>query len=236
MPVRRDADGNIIDEQTRVTRLATPADAGGESAGGVSSGRREGDRSRPTDPRDGASTAPAKGLRDAGRYSAPTTPVRDRAGDRDGGRTRIYRPGRAEARAADEAAPTEQGAPAADDPMVDPPVGWLVVVDGPGRGRVATLGMGINSIGRDRTERVSLDYGDATISRTNHGAVAYDPRGRKFHVLPGGGTNLTYVDDEPVLAPRELEPSTLLQVGNTVLRFVALCGADFSWDDESERD
>ena len=50
----------------------------------------------------------------------------------------------------------------------------------------------------------------------------------------GGGTNLTYVDDEPVLAPRELEPLAHVQMGHTVLRFVPLCGPGFSWEDEPD--
>ena len=124
----------------------------------------------------------------------------------------------------------------ADPPKADPPVGWLTIVDGPGKGRVATLGIGVNSVGRDRTERVSLDYGDEMLSHKNHGAITYDPLGRKFYLQPGGGTNLTYVNNEPVLAPRELEPLTHVQMGTTVLRFVPLCGADFSWDDGTERD
>ena len=111
---------------------------------------------------------------------------------------------------ADEPGAVDRGSESAGDPAADPPVGWLAIVDGPGKGRVATLGMGVNSIGRDRTERVSLDYGAAMISRSNHAAITYDPRGRKFYVQHGGGTNLTYVNDEPVLAPRELEPSTHL--------------------------
>ena len=116
-----------------------------------------------------------------------------------------------------------------DDPMADPPVGWLVIVDGPGQGRVATLGMGNNSIGRDAKERIPLDYGDKAISRTNHGTIVYDPRGRKFFVQSGSGTNLTYVNDDLVLGSRELEPFAHVRMGNTVLRFVPLCGAQFTW-------
>ena len=127
------------------------------------------------------------------------------------------------------------GALKSDDPMADPPVGWLVIVDGPGKGRFATLGMGNNSIGRDARERIALTYGDQTISRTNHGAIVYDPRGRKFFVQPGSGTNLTYVNDDLVLTPRELEPFAHVQMGNTVLRFVPLCGPQFSWPVDREQ-
>ena len=163
----------------------------------------------------------------AWRSERPAAAGKDESGDKPGGRpteiagphTEVYRPGRA---------PGPRGG---GDPAADPPVGWLVIVAGPGRGRAATLGIGNNSIGRDRTERVPLDHGDETISRTNHAVITYDPRGRKFSIQPGGGTNLIYVDDEPVLAPRELEASARLRMGHTVLRFVPLCGADFSWDD-----
>ena len=166
----------------------------------------------------------------AGRHALPTKPVRKRdAGPpTDDGRTRVYRPNRSDPRP-DDASPVDPV-----DPMDDPPVGWLVIVAGPGKGGVVTLGMGVNSMGRDRDQRVSLDFGDEMISRVNHGTITYDPRGRKFYVQHGGGTNLTYVDDEPVLAPRVLEPLMHLQIGNTVLRFVPLCGEEFSWDDKSE--
>ena len=236
MPVWRDADGNIIDEQIGLRGQPERSDEGNEGATSDRPGRRTADIAGPAGVRDGAPTVPRPGSRDAGRYGVPTTPVRERPSDSDAGRTRIYRPLLAAAGDRDDAGRAFRGGEATGDPMADPPVGWLVVVDGPGKGRVAALGTGVNSIGRDATERVSLDYGDTTISRTNHGAITYDPRGRKFYVQPGSGTNLTYVDEQPVLAPRELEPSTHLQMGNTVLRFVPLCGVDFSWDDESAGD
>ena len=120
--------------------------------------------------------------------------------------------------------------------MADPPVGWLVVVAGPGKGNVVTIGNGLNAIGRDRTKevRVSLDFGDDMISRKNHATIAYDPLHRKFYVQHGGGTNLTYIDDKPVLEVRDLEPLAHVRMGNTVLRFVPLCGPGFSWEDEPD--
>ena len=58
--------------------------------------------------------------------------------------------------------------------MGDPPVGILVVVDGPGRGNVVTFGYGMNSVGRSQTERITLDFGDDRISREGHAMVTYD--------------------------------------------------------------
>ena len=225
--MRRDADGNIIDERPRVAWQTERVDPAGEAGSGAPTAPRTADMAGPT--------ASGGGSRDAGRYGAPTTPVRDRSAGPDAGRTQLYRPTRPNAPSGD-AAGADGSVLAGGDAMADPPVGWLVIVGGPGRGHVATLGIGVNVIGRDRTERVSLDYGDAMISRKNHGAITYDPRGGKFYVQHGGGTNLTYLDGEPVLSPRELEPLAHVQMGDTVLRFVPLCGADFSWDDEPSGD
>ena len=214
MPVKRGPDGNVIDEKT------TPAWRSGHT--GVTGGGRSVDITAPSDFPDADRTTPAGGGLDD-RYGRTTTPVR---GTRPGGRpsdadrrTVVIRPG-------------DRDQEIDGDPMNDPPVGWLVIVDGPGKGHVATLGIGVNSIGRDPTERVPLGHGDQMMSRVNHGTITYDPKGRKFYVQHGGGKNLTYVDDEPVLAPREIEPLTQVQMGDTVLRFVPLCGAEFSWDDE----
>ena len=226
MPVERDADGNIIDERTDLVERSEPSDRVGDGGRGSSSGRRTADIARPTRIRENVPTAPRNHPRDAGRFGAPTKPVQDPPG-----RTQVY----GGPRGGDNAG-AGGGNVRVGDPMADPPVGWLTIIEGPGQGHVATLGIGINSIGRDRTERVSLDYGDRTISRTDHCKITYEPRGRKFYVQPGDGTNLAYVNDEPVLAPREIEPLTHVQMGNTVLRFVPLCGAGFSWEDESDRD
>ena len=118
--------------------------------------------------------------------------------------------------------------------MDDPVVGWLVVVEGPGKGRAVQLGYGSNSLGRGATDRVKLDFGDDQISRNGHAVVTYDPRGRKFYVQHGGGTNLTYLADKPVLTPAELPPQGRIGIGNTVLRFVPFCGTEFDWQDSEE--
>ena len=112
-------------------------------------------------------------------------------------------------------------------------VGWVVVVDGPGRGASLPLGYGMNSIGRAQSERICLDYGDEQISRNQHAVITYDPRGRKYFVQHGGGKNLTYVgNDEPVLMPVELKGGEEITLGATKLRFVPFCGADFDWQDQ----
>lgn len=118
------------------------------------------------------------------------------------------------------------------DAMADPVVGWLVVVDGPGKGNYLKLGNGQNSIGRSNTERVKLDFGDDQISRSNHAMLTFDPRGREFYIQQGSGTNLAYLDDNPVLAPTKLSGGNRITLGDTTLMFAPLCGDNFSWEEE----
>lgn len=111
----------------------------------------------------------------------------------------------------------------------DPVVGWLVVVDGPGKGSSLEVGAGANAIGRAPGQRLRVDFGDASISRERHATLVYEPRGRRFFLQPGDSRNLAYVGEEVVLAPRELASGDEVSIGETRLRFVALCGPDFHW-------
>jgi hypothetical protein len=119
------------------------------------------------------------------------------------------------------------------DAMADPVVGWLVIIDGPGKGNFVHLGSGMNKVGRDRGQRVSLDFGDDGISRENHAIVTFDPLGRKFYIQQGTGTNLVYVGGAPVLIPTEISDRAEIRMGDTRLLFVALCGERFGWIDRS---
>lgn len=112
---------------------------------------------------------------------------------------------------------------------VEPVVGWLVVTDGPGRGRSLQLGYGANAIGRNETERVSLNFGDEEISRKSHALLVYDGKNRKFYLQHGEGTNLTYLGNEPVLQPTQLHGREMIGVGNTKLCFIPFCGTEFEW-------
>jgi hypothetical protein len=111
----------------------------------------------------------------------------------------------------------------------DPIVGWLVVVKGPGWGNAVRLGYQMNSIGRDPDQRVCLNFGDSTISRKSHVKLSYDPRSRKFMITTGDGINLIYVRGENLLAPTEIKTGDRIQLGETELMLVALCGESFDW-------
>jgi hypothetical protein len=114
--------------------------------------------------------------------------------------------------------------------VAEPVVGWLVIIDGPGKGNFVKLGFGMNAIGRSPESRVSIDFGDDQISRENHSLLTYDVKNRKFYIQHGGSANLTYLGDSPVLQPFELKGNEVISIGNTKLYFVPFCGANFNWD------
>ena len=130
-------------------------------------------------------------------------------------------------------APSGGESHASDDFAAEGPVvGWLVVINGPGRGRSLSLGYGMNSVGRDADNRVSLPFDDEQISRKKHAILTNDPRGRKFYIQHGDSSNLTYVGEMPVLAPTMLGGGETIRLGDqTELRFVPLCGDHFTWEE-----
>jgi hypothetical protein len=119
-----------------------------------------------------------------------------------------------------------------DDIDADPVAGWLVVVKGPGRGGYRPIFVGMNSVGRESNQRISLSFGDDMISREEHAFIAYDEEARRFYLQHGGKANLVRLGGRPVLSPTELQPYDLIRIGKTTLRFIPLCGPEFSWGDE----
>jgi hypothetical protein len=115
------------------------------------------------------------------------------------------------------------------------PAGWLVVVDGPGRGASFTVGAGVSTIGRDTDQTICLDFGDMSVSRQNHASVAYDDEQNRFFIGHGGKSNIVRRNCNPVLATEDLADADLIRIGKTTLRFVALCGPDFTWGTQEER-
>ncbi|MEM1381717.1 MAG: FHA domain-containing protein [Pseudomonadota bacterium] len=148
---------------------------------------------------------------------------KSKAGDRASVMTQRVGPG--SSAAGKDAAPPE---PIAENEYV---TGWLVILKGPGRGRSISLRYGLNTAGRASTQDIALDFGDAQISRENHFSIAYDNKGRQFFIQHGGGQNLTYLNETPVMAATTLESGAKISIGDTELLFVGLCGADFEWAD-----
>lgn len=123
--------------------------------------------------------------------------------------------------------PPAPSAAAGSDPWF--PIGWLVVIDGPGRGASFTLAAGLSTVGRDPGQTVTLDFGDATISRERHLCIAYDDEDNRTYVGHGGKANIVRLNDRPLLSTEDLNDGDTIRIGKTVLRFVAFCTGGFSW-------
>lgn len=109
------------------------------------------------------------------------------------------------------------------------PTGWIVVIEGPGRGASFSVHAGVSQIGRGEDQTVRLDFGDTSISRNNHAAVAFDTEQSKFFLGHGGKSNLVRLNGKPVLSTEELANGDEIRIGETLLKFVAFCNDDFSW-------
>lgn len=122
---------------------------------------------------------------------------------------------------------------AAEDDTADAgferPVGWLVVVDGPGRGADFPIGAGVSPIGRNPDEVVALDFGDTSIAQYGHASVAYDEKSNAFSVSHGGKKANVRLNGKSVITTTKMTSHDRLSVGETTLMFVALCGKAFHW-------
>lgn len=109
------------------------------------------------------------------------------------------------------------------------PVGWAIVIDGPGRGECFSLEAGMNQIGRGEDQAVQLDFGDNAISRTNHAAIVYDPETHTFTAGHGGKSNIVRLNREPLISNTPLKDGDTLRLGETTVLFKALCTTEFNW-------
>lgn len=108
-------------------------------------------------------------------------------------------------------------------------VGWLVVINGKGRGRDLRIPPGQSKIGREQGDIV-LNFGDTSISRDKHAMLAYDPQENIFFISCGDGRNPTKVNGKMLMNTKVLNPFDRIRFGNTDLLFVPLCGDHFNWE------
>lgn len=152
----------------------------------------------------------------------------------------LARPGRGARRVRTRMLGFDQGIDAAADPFENQkhvasapvqkfPVGWMVVVAGQGKGHSFAIYNGVSTIGRGIDQTVALDFGDSSVSREKHAAIAYDDENKSFFLGHGGKSNIVRLNDRPVLCTEDLSHGDTVRIGETTLRFIALCGAEFAW-------
>ncbi len=111
------------------------------------------------------------------------------------------------------------------------PAGFLVVIDGPGRGAYFAVSTSVSAIGRGSDQDIALDFGDESISREGHASVVYDEEQNLFFLGHGNKANVVRRNGTPVLTTEELIHGDLIRIGKTSLRFHAFCGEEFTWAD-----
>ena len=111
----------------------------------------------------------------------------------------------------------------------DPVVGWLVCVQGADRGRDFRIRPERNFIGRSDAMDICIS-GDNTISRENHAIVSFNPKNGQFKLHPGESRGMVYLNGQEVDGPHVIKEGDKIDLGQTTLMFVPLCGREFSWD------
>ena len=92
------------------------------------------------------------------------------------------------------------------------------------------LHYGVNDIGRSDKSLVRVDFGDSAIMPDSHAAIIYTARSRRFYLQ--SLTAEVELNGQPAQESLELAGGAILQLAQTRLRFVPLCGADFDWRDD----
>lgn len=118
------------------------------------------------------------------------------------------------------------------DKLPDPPVGCLLIIDGPGVGELCTIGVGHNTIGRGGTNRIVLDFGDKTISSGKALSVFYEHKANQFFVSPGEGSNLAYFveNQQAIMGITQLLGGEEINLGETTFKFFPFCSSEWTWE------
>lgn len=220
-------------DKTRMIRRARPAQEQGDQGAPV-----DPDATRiikpvgspPAIPADGGDDDATRLLNQPGQ----TAPVAGATGSDDSDKTQLVRRSSAGKSAP---SPASSGSAGPGSSIDDPVTGWLVVVSGPGKGKQVAVGEQDNHVGRgggSDAPRVAIDFGDHGISRSNAFVLRYDPKKRRFKVLPGEGTNIVYLNEDDLDGPTELKAGDVIEVSETKLRFVPFCGEGFDWSDTED--
>lgn len=113
---------------------------------------------------------------------------------------------------------------------VNPPVAWLVCVEGPYAGRAFECKTGRNRIGRDPGMDICLTE-DPSVSRDTHAIITYEPKQRTFYLDPGTSSGLTYLNRDYIFDHKELHGYDKIELGKSTFLFLPFCGERFSWSD-----
>lgn len=112
---------------------------------------------------------------------------------------------------------------------IDPVVGWLVCIQGQGKGTDYRIHSDNNYIGRSEKMDICLNA-DETISRENHAIVSYDVKEKTFYLSPVEGRSILRINDKAIFATSIIKEHDVIEIGETKLLFLPLCSERFEWN------
>lgn len=115
-----------------------------------------------------------------------------------------------------------------------PVVGWIVCTSGKHYGEDFRIKAGNNFIGRNLSMDIVLSK-DPSISREKHIIIVYDPKSKQTIIRPGDTHELSYINDEVIVEPKNLKKFDKLQIGTSEFVFVPFCGDGFEWKEKEEQ-
>lgn len=119
--------------------------------------------------------------------------------------------------------------PLMNENISSPVVGWLVCVQGELFGRGMSLVDGRTRIGSSVEMEIRL-VNDRNIERINHAVIMFRSSSKEFLLLGEESQGMVYVNGKSYGNKNvKIQNRDFIQVGNTIFRFVPLCGNDFDW-------
>ncbi len=115
-----------------------------------------------------------------------------------------------------------------NEDIVEPVVGWLVIISNRKKGEDYRILSGRNKIGRFNDNEISLSH-DEDVSPQEHGNIIYDPSSHDFYLTLGGGRGLMYLNDQLLLSDTKINKDDRIKIGKTEMVFVPLCTESFHW-------
>jgi len=101
-------------------------------------------------------------------------------------------------------------------------VGYLAIIDGPGKGAALPVYQGQNDISRSDTARIQLNFGDLTVSRSTPVLLECDPKQKLFVLRDNGHTNPVTINGTRLSGAKELADGDRIAIGKTTLRFTVV--------------
>lgn len=117
--------------------------------------------------------------------------------------------------------------PVADIP-IEPVTGWVVCMNGKGKGKDFKIHKGFNKIGRSDVNDICLSFDDTVVMKS-HANLIHDSKTNYFYITVGPEKSSVYLNDQLVQTEAILKPYDQIKLGQTELRFIPFCIEQFKW-------